>query len=188
MDNQKTTDMEEKEPKGKLWALFSNIELLAVAAAVVLLFFTFVGRITVVEGGSMEDTLNGGDKLVVSDLLYTPERGDIVIIQSPLVNDGNAIVKRIIALGGDTVEIRTGGVYVNGTLLHETDGSEGYTIAPSLYRYMSPIKVPEGEVFVLGDNRAVSLDSRSFGTVEENAIIGRVLFRLTPFSAFGAVD
>ena len=188
MDNQKTTDLEEKEKKNGLWTLFSNIELLAVAAAIVLLFFTFIARITVVEGGSMEATLNGGDKLVVSDLLYTPERGDIVIIQSPTVNNGNAIVKRIVAVGGDVVEIRSNGVHVNGTLLHETDGSEGYTIDAATYRYMAPVKVPEGEVFVLGDNRKVSYDSRAFGTVNESAIIGRVLFRLTPFSSFGKVD
>lgn len=188
MDNQKAIVPEEKDAKSRLWTFFSNIELLAVAAAVVLLFFTFVARITVVEGGSMEKTLNGGDKLIVSDLFYTPERGDIVIIQSPLVNDGNAIVKRIIATGGDTVEIRANGVYVNGELLRETDGSEGYTIENTFYRNMSPFKVPKGEVFVLGDNRRVSYDSRAFGTVDENAIIGRVLFRLTPFSSFGVVN
>lgn len=189
MDNQKLAEAEEKkEQKNPLWEFFSNVELLAVAAAIILLFFTFAARITVVEGGSMEHTLNGGDKLIISDLFYTPERGDIVIIQSPTVNGGEAIVKRIIAVSGDTVEIKSSGVYVNGEKLEETDGSLGYTVSSARYNAKAPVKVGEGQIYVLGDNRAVSYDSRAFGPVDERAILGRVLFRLTPFSEFGTVN
>ena len=193
MDTQNTTPEVEIPPekaqkKNPLWDFFSSVELLAVAAAVVLLFFTFIARITVVEGGSMEKTLAGGDKLIVSDVFYTPERGDIVIIQSPTVNGGEAIVKRVIAVAGDTVAIKADGVYVNGEHLSETDGSLGYTVEDCAYRAKAPITVEDGHVYVLGDHRSVSYDSRSFGTVDERAVIGKVLLRVSPFSEFGTVD
>ena len=191
MDTQNLTpevEMPEEKKKNTLWDLFTSVELLAVAAAAVLLFFTFIARITVVDGGSMENTLAGGDKLIVSDLFYTPERGDIVIIQSPTVNGGEAIVKRIIAVAGDTVAIQPDGVYVNGERLAETDGSLGYTVEDCTYLAKAPVTVKEGHVYVLGDHRSISYDSRSFGTVDERAVIGRVLLRVSPFSSFGTVD
>lgn len=174
--------------KNTLYELFSTVELLVIAASLILLFFSFVARITVVEGGSMENTLLGGDKLIVSDLFYTPKCGDIVIIQSPKVNGGEAIVKRVIAVEGDTVAIHEDGVYVNGEKLNETDGSLGYTIAAYGYQPKAPQVVGKGKIFVLGDHRSVSLDSRSFGQVDESAVIGKVLFRISPLSAFGTVD
>ncbi|MBE6568231.1 MAG: signal peptidase I [Ruminococcaceae bacterium] len=181
-------EQETTQKKESLRELYSTVELLAIAAAIILLFFSFIARLTVVEGGSMENTLLGGDKLVISNLFYTPDRGDIVIVQSPKVNDGVAIVKRVIAVEGDTVAIRKDGVYVNGERLNETDGSLGYTIEAYSYRPMAPQVIGKDKVFVLGDHRSVSLDSRSFGQVDESAVIGRVLFRIFPLSSFGAVD
>ena len=183
-----TEKTEETPPKNKLYEFFTTFELLAFAAAIILLFFSFVARITVVEGGSMENTLMGGDKLIVSDLFYTPDRGDIVIVQSPTVNGGEAIVKRVIAIEGDTVQIRENGIYVNGSLLRETDGSLGYTIDNYSYRAMGEQVIGEGKVFLLGDHRSVSYDSRSFGQVDAKAILGRVLLRISPLSEFGTVD
>lgn len=189
MENELLNTEQEKSPKkNSLRELYSTVELLAIAAAIILLFFSFIARITVVEGGSMEETLQGGDRLVISNLFYTPDRGDIVIIQSPKVNDGIAIVKRIIAVEGDTVTILSDGVYVNGERLNETDGSLGYTIDAYGYYPMAPQVVGKDKIFVLGDHRSVSLDSRSFGQVDASAVIGRVLFRIAPLSAFGAID
>lgn len=191
MDTQNLTpEVEQREAvqKDPIREFFFTVELLAVAAAIVLLFFTFIARITVVEGGSMEETLLGGDKLIVSDIFYTPERGDIVIIQSPTVNGGEAIVKRVIAVAGDTVTVKSDGVYVNDERLSETDGSLGYTVESCKYLAKPPITVEEGHIYVLGDHRSVSYDSRSFGTVDERAVIGKVLLRVSPFSAFGTVD
>ena len=182
------TEPEQMTKKDTLRELFSTVELLVIAASLILLFFSFIARITVVEGGSMENTLLGGDKLIVSDLFYTPERGDIVIIHSPKVNGGEAIVKRVIAVEGDTVAIHEDGVYVNGEKLNETDGSLGYTIAAYSYQPKAPQVVGKGKIFVLGDHRSVSLDSRSFGQIDEKAVIGKVLFRIFPLSAFGTVD
>ena len=181
---QSKTPTEKKDP---LKELFSTVELLAVAAAIILIIFTLFARITVVEGDSMNTTLTEGDKLLVSDLLYTPSRGDIVIIQAPSVDGGNAIVKRVIAIAGDTVHIDKSGVFVNGERLNETDGSMGYTVVPhSGYRNIN-LTVGEGEIFVLGDNRPISYDSEDFGTVDARAVVGKVIFRIAPLSSFGTV-
>ncbi len=189
MDHQnRYSDVEEAPAKNTLREIFLTVELLAVAAAVILVFFTFIARLTVVEGGSMENTLYGGDKLIVSDLFYTPERGDVVIIQSPTVNGGEAIVKRVIAVGGDTVAIRADGVYVNGEKLNETDGSLGYTVENVSYSPKGTQTVKDGYIFVLGDHRSISYDSRAFGQVDERAVIGKVLLRVSPISDFGTVN
>ena len=189
MENELLHTNEEKKPKkDTLFELFSTVELLAFAAAVILLFFSFVARITVVEGGSMENTLIGGDRLLVSDLFYTPDRGDVVILHAPTLNGGEPIVKRIIAVEGDRVAIRKDGVYVNGERLNETDGSLGYVIDEYSYGTKPEQTVEEGKIFVLGDHRSVSYDSRSFGQVDANAVIGKVLLRIAPLSAFGTVD
>ena len=189
MENELLQTTEEKAPKkDSLFEIFSTVELLAFAAAVILLFFSFIARITVVEGGSMEETLIGGDRLLVSDLFYTPDRGDIVILHAPNLNGGEPIVKRIIAVEGDRVAVRKDGIYVNGERLNETDGSLGYTIDQYTYSPKPEQIIEEGKIFVLGDHRSVSYDSRSFGQVDANAVIGKVLLRIAPLSVFGTVD
>ncbi len=182
------TEPEQAPRKDTLRELFLSVELLAFAAAIILLFFSFIARITVVEGGSMESTLLGGDRLIVSSLFYTPDRGDVVILHSPKLNSGEAIVKRVIAVEGDTVAIHEDGVYVNGKKLNETDGSLGYTIDEYSYQPKPTQVIGKGKIFVLGDHRSVSLDSRAFGQVDESAVIGKVLLRIFPLSAFGTVD
>ena len=182
---QESKDLSEK--KDPLKELFSTVELLAIAASIILIVFTLFARITVVEGGSMNTTLTDGDKLLVSDLFYTPSRGDIVILQHPAIDGGNAIVKRVIAVGGDKVLINKNGVFVNGEKLNESDGSLGYQIVPYAgYRNIS-LTVGENEVFVLGDNRPISYDSEDFGTVDARAVVGKVIFRISPLSSFGIV-
>lgn len=196
--NQANHESNEKKskPDNYLKSLFDFIEIFALAACVILIVFTFFTRLTVVEGGSMDTTLKEGERLLISDLFYTPEAGDIVVIQSTLLPgelSGKAIVKRIIATEGQTVEIKEDGVYVfnsdgSGGKLNESDGSLGYTVIPCYYIPQAPITVGEGEVFVMGDNRPISLDSRSFGCVDARTIIGKAYFRVAPISTFGAID
>ena len=196
MENNETTQANLKDVRREsLKNLFDFVEMFAIAACAILLIFTFFTRLTVVEGDSMDYTLQNGQRLLISDLFYTPKTGDIVVIQSnelPGELAGKAIVKRVIATEGETVVIKWDGVYVydaegNGGKLDELDGSLGYTVVPCTYAPYS-ITVGEGEVFVMGDNRPISLDSRAFGCVDARAIIGKAYFRISPLSEFGTID
>lgn len=162
---------------GKL-NVFEVFQAIISALVVITILFTFAFRVVNVDGTSMKPTLQHNDKVVVSTVGYEPKRGDIVVISS---TDGirEPIIKRIVAVGGDTVDINftTGVVTVNGNEEDYTDEltSQQFDIA-------FPITVPEGTVFVLGDNRGNSLDSRStrVGCVDERLVVGKVLFRFFP--------
>ena len=162
-------------------------EALISAALVLVLVFSFVFRIIQVDGSSMVPTLTNGDKLIVWGAGYTPERGDVVIVDS-YTTYGKPLVKRVIAKGGDTISIdyETGKVTVNGEVLQED-----YIAEPTYLGYdvEFPYTVPEGTVFVMGDNRNQSLDSRSsyIGCIDEQDILGKVLVCFLPFADFGVV-
>ena len=162
-------------------------EALISAALVLVLIFSFFFRIIQVDGSSMVPTLVNGDKLIVWGAGYTPQRGDVVIVDS-YTSYGKPLVKRVIAKGGDTVSIdyATGTVAVNGEVLQED-----YIAEPTYLGYdvTFPYTVPEGTVFVMGDNRNQSLDSRStyVGCIDERDILGRVLLCFMPFTDFGVV-
>lgn len=162
-------------------------EAVAFAVVTVVLVFTFLFRVMGVDGASMEPTLHHGDFLVVSGLLYTPRDGDIVVI-SPTEQLDVPVVKRVIAIEGETVAINftTGEVTVNGVVLDEPYVLERTRVSHDV---TFPLTVPEGCIFVLGDNRNASLDSRSssFGMVDERYVLGRALLRLLPLGSFGAV-
>ena len=162
-------------------------EALISAALVLVLIFSFFFRIIQVDGSSMVPTLVNGDKLIVWGAGYTPQRGDVVIVDS-YTSYGKPLVKRVIAKGGDTISIDydSGVVMVNGEVLQED-----YIAAPTYLGYdvQFPYTVPEGTVFVMGDNRNQSLDSRStyVGCIDERDILGRVLVCFMPFTDFGVV-
>ena len=166
---------------------FEWYEALISAALVLVLVFSFFFRIIQVDGASMAPTLQNGDKLIVWGAGYEPQRGDVVIVDSYTAY-GKPLVKRVIAKGGDTVSIdyATGTVAVNGEVLQED-----YIAEPTYLGYdvTFPYTVPEGTVFVMGDNRNQSLDSRStyVGCIDERDILGRVLLCFMPFTDFGVV-
>jgi signal peptidase I len=166
-----------KKAKQKI-DIFEVFQPIISALVVVTLVFLFCFRVFNVDGPSMAPTLENGDRVVVSTIGYKPKRGDIVVLSS---TDGirKPIVKRIIAVAGDVVDINftSGVVTVNGK---DETYSEDLTTQQADIAF--PITVPEGTVFVLGDNRDVSLDSRSsrVGCVDQRLIVGKILFRFFP--------
>ncbi len=162
-----------------LSSIYEIIDSVVVSAVVVLLLFTFVFRIFVVSGPSMNDTLKNGERIVVSDIFYTPKNGDIICFYSE--SEDEVLVKRVIATEGQTVNIdMAGGVYVNGVKLDEQYIGSQFTMPQNV---TMPHTVEKDHVFVLGDNRGVSLDSRysRIGDVHVHDIFGKMLFRLYPF-------
>lgn len=157
----------------------SPLESVAILALCLLLFFgivrPFVAEIFFIPSGSMAPTLKAGDRVLADKLAYRlsdPRRGDVVVFEA----EGALNVKRVAGLAGDTVEIRDGVLHVNGRTRVEpyvnrrlNDGN-----------FFGPAEVPEGHVFVLGDNRQNSLDSRSLGPIPEERLMGEVRLRLWP--------
>lgn len=149
------------------------------------LLFTFAGRLIGVDGVSMLPTLETGDRLIATRMFYTPSGGDIVVITDH--NDRHIpLVKRVIATEGQTIDIdfEQGRVYVDGAELDEPYINEP-TLSGAGWDY--PLTVPEGCVFVMGDNRNNSWDSRfeGVGMLDQRYILGKVVYRLTPYDKMG---
>ncbi len=165
---------------------FDLLELFVFTLLSVMIITSFFFRHSIVEGSSMENTLHGGEHLIISDLFYTPQRGDIIVCEDYTTAIPKPIVKRVIAVGGDTIEIKeNGNVYVNGVLLRE----DYVNIDNPNYRYQDmTVRISEGELFVMGDHRNESTDSREIGTVSEDSVLGKVLIRFYPFDKFGTLE
>ncbi len=176
--------------KNKVSEMLEYAESLSLVFTVMLLIFTFIARPATVDGTSMLPTLENGERLIISHLFYEPKAGDIVVLCGEADReDGKNLVKRIVATEGQTVDIdfNEGEVYIDGERI-----SEPYILEPTRLEegIKFPLTVPEGEIFVMGDNRNGSRDSRSntIGTVKEEYIVGRALFRFYPFDRFGKIE
>lgn len=158
------------------------------AVVVVVILLTFVFRLVNIDGPSMKNTLQNDDKVIITNFMYTPEVGDIVVIPAS-EQYPKPIIKRIIALEGQQVYIdyTKNEVYVDGILLKEDYVSSEIDVdnPDSLEATPLSLTVPEGEAFVMGDNRAQSLDSRRFGCIKTADIIGKAQFVIFPFNHFG---
>ena len=166
------------------------IKDILIAIVVAFLVLQFI-KPTIVQEHSMENTLQPNDYLFISKQSYRlfgdPQRGDIIVFHSVLTTADGAeklLVKRIIALPGDTISIAGGVVYVNGEAQDEPYTKDGYTNTE-----MDEVTVPEGQLFCMGDNRQNSRDSRDplIGFVDEDDVLGKAVLRLFPFSKFGGL-
>lgn len=168
--------------------LYDWIQALMVALIICVCIFIFLIRVIDVSGTSMLPTLLNGDKMLVSDLFYTPKAGDVVVFKANTYDPDKALVKRVIATEGDVLNIdfEHGIVYVNGTPIEEP-----YINEPTNTKldFIGPQTVPEGCVFVMGDNRNASTDSRKseIGMVDNRTILGKVYCVLFPLGELGWV-
>ena len=202
----------EKKKTRTVDSIFDFVELFVFTLAAVLIITSFFFRHSIVDGPSMMGTLQDGETLIISDFMYTPKVGDIIVCEDYTTALKKPIVKRVIATEGQTVRITRDAVYIDCDPF--APGSkpldEPYVyISDSRYNYFnfvsgtSPmpamqrkdtadgayyeLTVPEGEVFVMGDHRNNSTDSRTIGTISVDSILGRVMLRVYPFSEFGTV-
>ena len=162
--------------------LYMNVRVLVTMMGLFVLIFTFVARVIVVSGPSMQNTLFGGDLILVWGLGYTPEQGDVVVLTQESYQE-DSIVKRVIAIEGQCVDIdySTSTVRVDGEILNEPYIKEEMLL-PSWGEGINHVVVPEGCIFVMGDNRNHSADSRypAIGIVDTRCVIGRGVAVLFP--------
>ena len=187
--NENNANGGEKKP---FQSIYDWIEVVAISLSLVLLFLNFIARVTTVVGDSMLPTLHGGESLFVVSVGYEPEKGDIVVVQDDRSAINYPIVKRIIGTENDTIEFDFENwlVYVNGELLEEDYINKQDFVNMKSYGCEERITVPSGYVFVMGDNRNASTDSRDtrLGYISEDDVIGKVVFRIAPFGRMGAVN
>ncbi len=185
---------EEEQPRRKGSDLFEWLQLLMGCVLVAVVLFNCFARLTRVDGNSMNNTLKDGEMMLIWSLGYQPQQGDIVVLnKTDQVTDqllhSKAIVKRVIATGGQTVDIdySTGTVYVDGEPLDEPYIKEEMYLPANPMMYNTHWEIPEGSVFVMGDNRNASTDSRHdmVGPIDEDYILGKVVFALWPVEKFG---
>lgn len=177
--------------------IFEWLEIAVVCVIFLVLLLTLTFRVVSINGESMENTFYSEEKIIISKLFYTPEYGDVVVISRNMDNSSDEVakaplIKRVVATEGQTVDIDfdKGVVYIDGKALVES-----YTKTPTNLKYdiQFPVTVPEGCVFVMGDNRNKSIDSRSStigvnGMIDERYILGKAIWRIWPFSRAGNLE
>ncbi len=174
-----------KKGKKEAWEW---IKALAIAVALAFFIRTFLFAPFIVEGESMETTLHNAERLVVNKAIYflsTPKRGDIIVFHAEADKD---YIKRVIAVAGETVEVRDDVLYINGEKTDEPYLAEKRAEAkaegePVLTNDFGPITIPDHEIFVMGDNRRNSKDSRMIGPVDIKTVVGRAEFVFWPYGA-----
>lgn len=194
---EETTENIVEEPKtSKAHIILDYVEMFILAILAVLVIFTFAFRLCQVQGGSMQNTLQNGEMVITTNILYTPKQGDIIVFHQTSQTLNEPIIKRVIATEGQTVKIDFSEsnemtIWVDGVKYEDK-----YAFLDPLRKHIYPqhnfnsetlifeAVVPEGHVFVLGDNRDNSNDSRSseIGFVDTHRILGKAIFRTKPFT------
>ncbi len=172
------------------------LDVLCVAIIAVIIVFSFIFRVATIDGNSMLNTLHHGDKVIISNFNYEPKQGDIVVISRNAENSVKGqetseapIIKRVIAVGGQTIDIdfETGDVFIDGEKLPEPYlGSQTHDAGDVEF----PLYIPKGHIFVMGDNRGDSLDSRfsrigDGGIIDNRYVLGHAVYRFFPFDSIG---
>lgn len=199
-NNKKNKLPSEKGKKSFTKSFLEQLELIVIFFAIMVLVFTFVCKTCKVVGGSMRETLQNGETVLIWSLFYSPGYGDVVVIHdNEALNE--PIVKRVIGLPGDKIRVehtfdsmKTTITHADGSVTVLDSANEDYVRyvderrALDHYSKDETYVVNDGEVFVMGDNRLNSMDSRELGAYSSNQILGKVVFRIAPFNVMGAVN
>ena len=179
---------EPRDPYAADKELYDWIQCLLAALIICVLLFVFFIRVIDVVGGSMNNTLFNNDKMLVSGLFYKPKVGDVVVFKKDEYDPNKALVKRVIAVEGQEInmDFENGIVYIDGVAIKEDYITE---FTYNKLDFIGPKKVPEGCVFVMGDNRNMSIDSRKseIGMLDNRLILGKAYFVIYPLSGFRAI-
>jgi signal peptidase I len=185
---------EQVRPKNEIWEW---IKALLIAIALVALIRTFLFTPTVVSGDSMEPNFHDRQRLIVNILAYSigePDYGEVIVFHAPNEDEGKDFIKRVIALPGDEVKVEGDNVYINGKKIEEDyikDAIQEQAELGLTYnnnRNFAERTVPEGKVFVLGDNRPISKDSRDIGFIEFDEIVGRADLVIWPLTDIDVIS
>ena len=176
-----------KKENEKIWKVFVDyIKVIIIALIISFAIKTFVVTTTVVDGRSMNPTVNDKDRLLVNKIFFMKKnitRGDIIDFYVPEAK--KYYLKRVIGVEGDIVEIKDNRLYLNGKMQNEPYVSTNVT---SPHNQTTKWQVPKGYIFVLGDNRSNSRDGRDLGVVSRENIVGKIIFRFYPFNNFGGLN
>ena len=204
LEPQKNHNEQHEKPKtSKITEIFDWMDTVVVALIAVVIICSLFFRIATIVGPSMQNTLYSGERVIISNFFYKPQYGDIVVVSRNTNNSVDKldvsrepIIKRVIATEGQYVDIdfETGKVYVGADLSNMTELDEPYTNGPTNLSYdiEFPVYVKEGHIFVLGDNRNNSTDSRSssigdLGLIDERYVLGKAIYRIWPFDTLGGL-
>lgn len=194
-----TNDETEQQPKPSLPVLLARgtvhffmdfLETIVVALSIFVVVYLFFMQPHEIKGSSMEPNFHNGEYILTDKISYrfrNPIRGDVIILKAPK-NPEIDYIKRVIGLPGERIKVEKGQVYINEVKVDERYVSDTTPLFPgSFLQEGEEITVPEGEYFVMGDNRPHSSDSREFGSIAKNLVIGRAFFRYWPLTKIGAV-
>ncbi len=172
------------------------IETVVIALSIFLILYLFIMQPHQVNGQSMDPTFHHAEYVMtdkVSYKLHKPQRGDVVVFEAPVAANcpegtGCDFIKRIIGLPGDMVEVKDNHLYVNGSFVEEPYLEDTVLTKAGTYTFNGPVSIPDDNYFVVGDNRPHSSDSRAWGPVPFDRIVGKVFFRYWPLDRIGPIS